>query len=130
MSGIARYAKPALAVALCATVTTPGPGPARASAARGQGFTTRVLLENEHVRVIENAYAPGAASPLHTHAHPRVVYVVEGGSLALEGPDGRATRVDVAAGTAVWRPPETHAVRNVGRTRVRTVEVEVKGSGG
>jgi quercetin dioxygenase-like cupin family protein len=117
--------------AFYAAVILPRPGPARdVTAAPVQEPSTRVLLENEHVRVIESLYPPGASSPLHAHAWPRVVYVVEGGTLALEDPDGRVTRIEAVAGQAAWRPPEAHVVRNVGQTRVRVVEVEVKSADG
>ncbi len=94
-------------------------------AARDEGFQSRVLLENAQVLVVENLYPAGTAAPLHTHAWPRVVYVLEGGSLQLED-DAGAVRMEVEAGQTAWRPAETHVVRNVGQSRVRVIEVEVK----
>lgn len=89
-------------------------------------YRSEVRLENEHVRVVENLYEPGEASPLHAHEHPRVVYVLDGGELELVAEDGSRTRIRIEAGQTSWRPPETHVVRNVGRTTVRVLEVEVK----
>ena len=86
---------------------------------------SEVRLENEHVKVVENLYEPGEESPLHTHASPRVVYVLDGGELELES-DGAINRVTLEPGQTVWRPAETHVVRNVGRTSVRVLETEVK----
>ncbi len=51
---------------------------------------------------------------------------MDGGRLELEDEQGRRTRLEVQSGAALWRPAETHAVRNVGRTPVRTLEVEIK----
>lgn len=87
---------------------------------------SEVRLENEHVRVVENVYPPGAESPLHTHEFARVVYVLAGGEMELETEDGQATRVRIEKGQTVWQPAETHVVRNVGRTVVRLLETEVK----
>ena len=85
-----------------------------------------IRLENDHVRVVQNRYAPGAESPLHTHKYPRVVYVLAGGEVELETADGQQTRVRLEPGQTIWRPAETHIVRNVGRTTVRLLETEVK----
>lgn len=89
-------------------------------------FRREVLLENTHVRVLELQYEPNGASPRHTHPWPRVVYVIEGGILELEDRQGERVRLEVEAGQAVWRPEETHIVWNVGRSPVRTLEVEIK----
>lgn len=90
---------------------------------------SELRLENAHVRVVENLYEPGAESPLHTHEWPRVVYVLDGGVLELVAEDGTVTRVRVRPGETLWRPAETHVVRNIGRTTVRTLETGVKAAG-
>lgn len=89
-------------------------------------FTSRVTLENERVRVVENSYEPGASSPPHTHEYPRAVYFIDVARLELQGPEGSTTQVVAEAGQTVWRPVETHTVRNIGEGRVRVVEIEVK----
>lgn len=87
---------------------------------------SRVLLENERVLVVENSYEPGAVSEEHTHDSPRTVYVVSGGILEMVGPDGAVTQIEVLRGQALWRPAETHVVRNVGPTQVVVVETEIR----
>lgn len=89
---------------------------------------SEVRLENEHVRMVENLYEPGEESPLHSHDHARAVYVLDGGELELVDAAGEATRVRLEPGQAIWRPAETHVVRNVGRTAVRVLETEIKGT--
>ena len=89
---------------------------------------SEVRLENEHVLVVENLYEPGEESPLHSHDHARVVYVLDGGELELVDSAGQATRVRLEPGQTIWRPAETHVVRNVGRTAVRVLETEIKGT--
>lgn len=90
------------------------------------GDRSEVRLENEHVRVVENLYQPGEASPLHAHEHPRVVYVPGGGEMELVAEDGSSALIRIEAGQTTWRPPETHLVRNVGLTTVPIMETEVK----
>jgi quercetin dioxygenase-like cupin family protein len=89
----------------------------------------RELLENDHVLVIESIYPPGGSVPTHTHHSPHVVYVVEGGTLETRAPDGTAEIHEVQPGETLWRKaPQSHSTRNGGDTRVRIVEVEVKGA--
>lgn len=85
-----------------------------------------VLVDNELVLMVEHRYEPGAVTEEHTHPGPRTVYVVEGGFLEFVAPDGTVSQVEVMRGQALWRPAETHAVRNVGPTRVTVVETELK----
>lgn len=51
-------------------------------------------------------------------------------ALALVASDGTLTQLEVQRGQALWGPAETHAVRNVGPTRIVVVETEVKGEPG
>lgn len=94
--------------------------------ARDGETVRRELFENDQVLVIETTYAPGGSVPSHTHRSPHVVYVVEGGTLETTGPDGAVETVDVQPGRTLWRAAQAHSTRNVGGTRVRIVEVEIK----
>jgi len=48
-----------------------------------------VQLDNDHLRVTEWRFGPGAATGYHRHAHDYVVVPVLDGELELIGPDGR-----------------------------------------
>lgn len=86
----------------------------------------KLLLENEHVRVLEYTLQPGEKDQPHTHP-PKVSYIVTGGSLRITTQDGKSFLADDAADTAVWSEAVGwHYVENVGRTPVRVVLVEVK----
>ena len=98
---------------------------ARPQAPAGE-TSRREPFENEHVLVIDSIYAPGGNVPLHTHRSPHVVYVIEGGILETTGPEGSVETHEVRPGQSLWRAPQSHRTRNVGGTRVRIVEVEVK----
>jgi quercetin dioxygenase-like cupin family protein len=86
----------------------------------------KVLLDNEHVRVVAYALAPGEKDAWHTHP-PKVSYVVSGGSLRITTDDGKSFVADETAGTASWMGAlGRHFAENVGTTPVRIVLVEVK----
>jgi len=93
----------------------------------------RLVLENEHVRVLETRIAPGETTPLHTHRWPSTLYVLatahhvrrdgEGGLLT----DTRAAGAPPARGSAVWTAPmPPHTVENVGDSEIHLLNVELK----
>ena len=99
-------------------------------AAEKPKYERTVLFENEEVVVVEVRFAPGAISPLHTHRYPgRAIYVLRGGVLEFTPEGGKPKSVRVVTGKASWRPKESHAIRNVGDTEVRAVEIEIKNVG-
>lgn len=86
---------------------------------------TRVVLENGRVRAHRIIYPPGARIGRHAHAHPRVVVVLEGGTLEIRDDAGAARTFQVVGGDVVWRPVETHSIVNTGATAVRLVEIDI-----
>ncbi len=86
----------------------------------------KVLLENEHVRVVEYSIRPGEQDQIHTHP-PKVSYTVEGGLLRIVFADGASLIDTTKAGDASWsgERPE-HFAANVGATPVRIVLFEIK----
>jgi beta-alanine degradation protein BauB len=57
-----------------------------------------VQLDNDHLRVTEWRFGPGAATGYHRHAHDYVVVPVLNGELELIGLDGCYTRVRLQQG--------------------------------
>jgi len=120
---------------LCATVVllSAGAGVAAAPpaapdidalAASPANFT--LLLENEHVRVLEYVVQPGASDNWHTHP-PKVSYVLSGGKLEIHLDDGTSFIADEKAGEASWAGVRgKHYVKNIGTTPVRILLVEDK----
>lgn len=89
-----------------------------------------VLLENEHVRVVEYRIDPGRREPWHTHP-AKAMYVIEGGTLKITLADGTSFLAEEQAGTAHWMGPVgRHSGENVGTTTVRIVLIEVKSAAG
>lgn len=86
----------------------------------------KVLLENEHVRVLEYRLKPGERDPWHTHP-AKVSYVAEGGELRIHLADGTSFLSSEVQGHAEWRDAlPRHYAENVGSTPVRIILVEVK----
>ncbi len=97
---------------------------ATSAAAEGEA-TKKVVFQNERVRAQSNYYPAGASTPEHEHASPRVVVVIEGGTLEVRDASGKVSTLSLKNGDIVWRAPEKHSITNVGSTPVRLVEIDV-----
>ena len=85
-----------------------------------------VLLENEHVRVLEYLIEPGEKEAWHTHP-PKVSYIVSGGTLRITTEGGNSFVVDEDSGDTAWMGAVgLHFGENIGTTPVRLVFVEIK----
>ncbi len=92
-----------------------------------------VLLENEHVRVLDSRVRPGDVTPVHTHRLPGVLYILGTSDFVRcdrEGNvifDSRTSEAKAEIGQAIWSPPlQPHFVKNVGETDIRVISVELK----
>lgn len=84
-----------------------------------------VLLENDHVRVLEFRARPGESEPMH--AHPAATfYDISGGRFKITTPDGKSETRESKAGSAGWSATTTHQYQNVGSTDVHVIVVETK----
>ena len=105
---------------LLATAALPGQDPLQVA-----HNNTKLLLENDRVRVFEFRAKPGEREPQHSHpAH--VVYVVKGGKARFTMPDGSSVERDLQAGQAVWNDAVTHTVDVIGTSDVHVIAVELK----
>jgi beta-alanine degradation protein BauB len=96
----------------------------------GRAVST-IQLENEHLRVTEWRFAPGAATGWHRHAHDYVVVPVVDGELELVGPDGSRSRVRLEQGKSYFRNAGVeHDVINAGGGVMSFVEIELKDTSG
>ena len=86
----------------------------------------KVLLENDNVRVIEYALAPGERDEWHTHP-AKVSWVLSGGKLRISLADSSSFEAEEKQGAASWMSAlPRHYARNIGDTPVRIVLVEPK----
>ena len=92
----------------------------------------RLLLENEHVRVIETVIPPGDRTADHTHRWPSVQYICSWSDFIRR--DGNShvmldTRTAIApeVGAVLWsKPYPVHSVENIGTAELRVIAVEIK----
>lgn len=84
-----------------------------------------VLLENEHVRVLEFRCKPGQKEPMHSHP-PFVAYILSASKFKSTTPDGKTTEGEGQPKTAVWFDRVTHSWECLGPGEERTLIVELK----
>ncbi len=84
-----------------------------------------VLLENDHVRVLEMRVPAGTSDIQHSHPN-ETVYFLSGGKVRVHLPGGEAPEMDIPDGFVMWHEPWTHRVENIGDTEVHAIVVESK----
>ena len=85
----------------------------------------KVLMENDHVRVLEMNLKAGETD--NTHSHPdETAYFIKGSKLKSHLPDGGAMEAEIPDGYVMWHEAWTHTVENVGSSDVRAIVVESK----
>jgi beta-alanine degradation protein BauB len=86
---------------------------------------TKVLFEDEDVRVWKLDLAAGQATPVHQHEHDYVFVVVAGGPTEVVNRDGTSEHSTDHRGDAVHhQAPLVHQLRNLGDSRYVNVIVE------
>ncbi len=73
----------------------------------------RVLLENDHVRVLEMSLKAGESDEMHSHPS-ETVYFVRGSKVNIHLPEGGKAEADIPDGHVIWHEGWTHRVENVG----------------
>jgi quercetin dioxygenase-like cupin family protein len=92
-----------------------------------QDIGTRMIFENERVRVWEFTLEPGEGIEAHHHHHDYFFYPIEGATLEVTRASG-TTRLTLAAGEVYFRKGgDTHAAKNIDDHRYHEVLVELKG---
>jgi mannose-6-phosphate isomerase-like protein (cupin superfamily) len=82
-----------------------------------------VMLENEHVRVLDMHLPAGQVD--NTHSHPsETVYFIHGGDARIHLPDGQAVELEIPDGHIMWHEAWTHRVENIGSSEIRAIIVE------
>jgi len=107
------------------------------------GVGSKVVFEDEKIKVWEFNLEPGERTPVHTHEMEYIFYVIGGStlevfdandnqlpSLELEDGDVVALRIEdgdlIVIGDESVRVPVTHSARNAGTTLYREILVEKK----
>lgn len=88
----------------------------------------RVLVDNPHVRVIENILKPGERDGEHTHP-AGWYYVSRGGKMRVVHADGKVEVWAPKSGESGWMEAEaSHTSENIGPAPMSFILVEVKGA--
>ena len=97
------------------------------------GVGTKVLFENDRVRIWELRLAPGEDGAAHRHELDHVLVLISGDRIAVapepdtEGPYKKAVEADVVPGAAVYvKRGGVETARNVGREPYHEIIVELK----
>ena len=87
--------------------------------------TTKVLRENDQVRVVQIETAPGGVTTWHSHPN-YILYALTDGKLESTEKGKPATVLNFKAGEALFMPAVTHMAKNVGTNTVKLVLTELK----
>lgn len=87
--------------------------------------TSKVLLENEKVKVTESRRKPGDKTEMKERPD-RVVYSFKGAKLKYYYPDGKTEEVEQKAGTARYIKRGTQSSENVGKTETQNLIIQLK----
>ena len=87
---------------------------------------TKILLENEYVRVIEYTLKPGEKDSTHTHP-PKMSYIISGGMVRVYPENEKPFDAVEIKGVAEWADKRgKHYVENIGKTTVTILLTEIK----
>ncbi len=87
---------------------------------------TKMIFENEQIRVWEFTLQPGERVESHRHDHDYFFYPIEGGTIEVTRASG-VTRLTLNAGEVYFRKSgDAHAAENVDDHRYHEVLVELK----
>lgn len=82
-------------------------------------------LNNDRARVFVVTFRPGQSIGVHKHPD-HVVHALKGGKLWIHETGKDPVTMDVPDGATVFLPAQSHAAKNVGKTNMRLLVVEIK----
>lgn len=87
---------------------------------------TKLIFENEKVKVWEFTLEPGESTGSHTHQHDYFFYPLEGGTLEVTRDSG-VSQATLEVGQVYYRNKgDTHDARNIDDHRYHEILVELK----
>jgi quercetin dioxygenase-like cupin family protein len=84
---------------------------------------TKVLIDNDKVRVIHVTNAKGDKIPMHTHPD-LIVYVLKGGRIKFTNADGKVIETSTKTGEATFRPAVTHSHEHLDAGEAIVIELK------
>ena len=93
---------------------------------------TKLLFDNDRVRVWEIKLEPGERAPFHRHTHPYFYVCAEPGRVRVRFPNGFYADGDEETGAFMYmehseEEPGIHDLENVGDATIRYTTVELLG---
>jgi quercetin dioxygenase-like cupin family protein len=76
------------------------------------------------IRVLIATYQPGQSSAMHSHPDA-AIYAISGGTASFTQKDGTKRTNELKTGMTMFTPADTHSVKNVGKTTMKVLIVEV-----
>ena len=92
---------------------------------------TKVLFENEHIRVWSVELGPKGHQPLHEHQHPYLIVPVSEGKSFMRWEDGRERQLVDVLGEVKYREASggPHELFNLEERKFHSILVEIKAAG-
>ncbi len=84
---------------------------------------TKVLVDNDKVRVIHATFKKGDKVPAHSHPDI-VVYILKEGKVRFTNADGNVVESDPKVGEAFFRPATTHSHEHLEDSEAVIVELK------
>ena len=84
-----------------------------------------VLLDSNHVRVLEYRLPAGQREAMHAHPD-HVVYFFQQAKLRATYPDGHSSETVLTPRETLYRKTLSHAIENIGDTEVHALLVELE----
>jgi len=84
---------------------------------------TKVLVDNEKVRIIRATFKAGDQVPMHSHPDI-IVYIVKSGRVRFTNADGKVTESNTKAGEVLFRPAVTHSQEHPDASEAIVIELK------
>lgn len=82
-------------------------------------------LENDRVRVFMVTFKPGQSIKVHKHPD-HVVHAITSGKIMIHESGKDPATIDVKAGMTLFLPAQSHSAKNMGKTTLKLLVVELK----
>ena len=86
---------------------------------------SKIIFENDHVRVIEVALEAGESQPKHDGIH-RLIYSLTDYQILYTYGENNTVEVELKAGDIHWHTADNHSVKNIGDSLVHYLIYEFK----
>jgi quercetin dioxygenase-like cupin family protein len=84
---------------------------------------TKVLVDNDKVRVIRASFKKGDKVPMHSHPDI-VVYILKSGKTKFTNADGKVVESNAKAGESFFRPAVSHSHEHLEDSEALVIELK------